>query len=297
MQQNLLSTDRIYAGQGRRLRSRFVGTIGVLLSASMILASCASVSNFTSPLEPKFEGNFSDEQAEFDQTIEVVSYNISYGEDIDQAISELTGFDELNDADIILLQEMDEAGTETIARSLGYNFVYYPASIHSYHKKNFGNAILSKWPISDPEKIILPYANPRNQQKRIAVKAVVTIDGIQIPTYSVHTETFWLGPKKRNAQIDALVDSIDESNQYLIVGGDFNTLTPASLKYLEERFDQIGLERASAGAGYSAGVAPFGFTLDHVFAKGMPAMEVGNSDEAKASDHFPIWVSIAPDAE
>jgi endonuclease/exonuclease/phosphatase family metal-dependent hydrolase len=261
------------------------------------MTSCASVSNFTDPLEPRFEGNFSDEQAEFDQTIEVVSYNISYGEDIDQAISELTGFDELSDADIILLQELDEAGTESIARSLGYNFVYYPASIHSHHNKNFGNAILSKWPISDPEKILLPYASPRNQQTRIAVKAIVTIDGIQIPTYSVHTETFWLGPKKRNAQIDALVDSIDGNYQYIIVGGDFNTLTPGSLKYLETKFDQIGVERASAGTGYSAGFAPLGFTLDHIFAKGMPAIEVGNSEQAKASDHFPIWVSIASDPE
>jgi endonuclease/exonuclease/phosphatase family metal-dependent hydrolase len=284
-------------GQDKRLRLRFIGIIGALLSASMLLASCASVSNFTAPLEPRFEGNFSDEQAEFDHTIEVVSYNISYGEDVDQAISELTEFDELSGADIILLQEMDEAGTESIARSLGYNFVYYPASIHSHHKKNFGNAILSKWPISDPEKIILPYANPRNQQTRIAVKAIVTIDDIQIPTYSVHTETFWLGPKKRNAQIDTLVDSINEGYPYIIVGGDFNTLTPGSLKYLEAKFDQIGMERASVGSGYSAGIAPLVFTLDHVFAKGMPVIEVGNSEQAKASDHFPICVSIAPDLE
>ena len=284
-------------GQDKRFRLRFIGIIGALLSASMLLASCASVSNFTAPLEPKFEGNFSDEQAEFDRTIEVVSYNISYGDAVDEAISELTEFEELNDADIILLQEMDEVGAETIARSLGYNFVYYPASIHSHHNKNFGNAILSKWPISDPEKIILPYENPRNQQTRIAVKAVVTIDGIQIPTYNVHTETFWLGSKKRNAQIDALVDSIDESYQYAIVGGDFNTLTPGSLEYLEAKFAQIGMERASAGAGYSAGVPPFVFTLDHVFAKGMPVMKAGNSEQAKASDHLPIWVSIAPNLE
>ena len=94
-----------------------------------------------------------------------------------------------------------------------------------------------------------------------------------------------------------MVNSIDENHQYVIVGGDFNTLTPGSLKYLEAKFDQIGMERASKASGHSAGVAPLGFTLDHVFAKGMPAIEVGNSEQARASDHLPIWVSIAPDLE
>jgi hypothetical protein len=105
-------------GQDKRLRLRFIGIIGALLSASMLLASCASVSNFTAPLEPRFEGNFSDEQAEFDQTIEVVSYNISYGEDVDQAISELTEFDELSGADMLQLRVLPGLNSQSPQKKL-----------------------------------------------------------------------------------------------------------------------------------------------------------------------------------
>ena len=53
--------------------------------------------------------------------IKVVSYNISFAEHIDLAIQELGEFE---DADVILLQEMDEAGTELVAKSLKYDYVY-----------------------------------------------------------------------------------------------------------------------------------------------------------------------------
>lgn len=266
----------------------------ILLAACILLVSCGPANNYSSTLEPRFEGNFADQTSDFSGTIKVISYNISFGENVDHAIHELSRSDELADADIILLQEMDEVGTEVIAQALDYNFVYYPASIHNHHGRNFGNAILSKWPIHDPEKMILPYKSPRNQEIRIAVKAVVTIADVEILTYSVHTETFWLGPQKRNGQVDALIDSIDTDYQHIIVGGDFNTLTRESAEDLEESFSEIGMLRASEGAGYTAKYGPFEFVLDHIFTKGMSATEVGKLEEAKASDHLPIWVQIVP---
>ena len=268
--------------------------VAELVVACTVMVSCAPVMNYDNSLEPRFAGNFSDERPDFDGTIKVVSYNISFAENVDRAIHELTEFDELRGADIILLQEMDEAGTELIAEALRYNFVYYPASVDSRHHKNFGNAILSKWPINDSEKIILPYLSPRNRQRRIAVKAVINIEELKVLTYSVHIETFWLGRRKRDAQMAFLVNSIDGVYQHAVVGGDFNTLTPKSIRELEDRFDRIGMQRASTGTGCTITYPIFGFTLDHVFTKGMSASRAGISGESEASDHLPIWVEVVP---
>ncbi len=268
--------------------------VAELLVACTVVVSCVPVMNYDNPLEPRFAGNFSDEQPDFDGTIKVVSYNIGFAKNVDRAIHELTEFDELRSADIILLQEMDEAGTQLIAQALRYEFVYYPASIHSYHHKNFGNAILSKWPISESEKILLPHVNPRNKQRRIAVKAVINIEQFKVLVYSVHIETFWLGQRKRDAQIAFVVNSIDGSYQHAVVGGDFNTLTRRSIRQLEDRFDRIGMERASKGTGSTVRYGFFGFTLDHIFTKGMYVSGSGICGESQASDHVPIWVELVP---
>ena len=268
--------------------------VAQLFVVCTVVVSCVPVMNYDNPAGPKFAGNFSDEPPEFDGTIKVVSYNIGFAKNVDRAIHELAEFDELRGADIILLQEMDEAGTQSIAQALRYEFVYYPASIHSYHDKNFGNAILSKWPISDSEKILLPYVNPRNKQRRIAVKAVINIQGFKVLTYSVHFETFWLGRRRRDAQIAFLLKSIDGRYRHAVVGGDFNTLTPKSIRELENRFDRMGMERASKGTGWTVRYPFIGFTLDHIFTKGMSVNRSGISGESVASDHVAIWVEAVP---
>src|SRR5215203_1264565 len=62
------------------------------------------------------------------KTLTVVSYNIWFAEAIDQAISEMQMIESQNGLDIILLQEMDEVGTEKIAHELQMNYIYFPRS-------------------------------------------------------------------------------------------------------------------------------------------------------------------------
>jgi endonuclease/exonuclease/phosphatase family metal-dependent hydrolase len=257
-----------------------------------LLASRRSVSNYLDPDKPKFEGNYSDGFPEFDGEIKVISWNISFSEEIDQAIQELREVEALQGAEVILLQEMDEAGTEAIAKALEYNYIYYPASIHSYHDRNFGNAVLSKWPIVDSEKIILPHRNPRNDQIRIAVRALLDVGDEKLPVYSVHTETFWLGQDSREDQISLLAEEIDPDYSTVIVGGDFNTLTPLSEKILTERMEVANLEPATDDAGATVGIGRFGLQFDHVFTRGLKTFEYGVWQESEASDHYPLWVEL-----
>lgn len=263
------------------------------------LLSYRTVTNYTDPDRPKFEGSYALEQPPFDGALKAVTWNIAFAEEIEQAITELQAIDELRPVDVLMLQEMDEVGTEQIARALGYNYLYYPASIHSHHGRNFGNAVLSRWPIVDSAKIILPHKNPSNDQIRIATRATIDVEGQQIPVYSVHTETFWLGPQQRKDQIAALADDaasrVAQGLYYVIIGGDFNTATPSSLVALTTILEEAGLQRVSQGAGGTLGLAGIGISLDHIFASNMTPLSAGALSETEASDHYPVWVLLELD--
>ena len=195
--------------------------LAVVLLVAALLISCRVETNYEDPNEPRFEGTYSDlspdDAPEPGDAIKVVTWNIAFAKEVGEAIEELSEIEELQGADIILLQEMDEEGTEAIAKALKYDYVYYPASIHSRHERNFGNAVLSKWPIVDSEKLILPHQNPANDQIRIAVRAIVDLNGLEMPVYSVHTETFWLGQEGRYDQFQFLAEEVDPDNDYVIV--------------------------------------------------------------------------------
>jgi endonuclease/exonuclease/phosphatase family metal-dependent hydrolase len=277
-----------------------------VLSALAPLAACRSIENYEELEEPVYRGQYSDGVSSENGTpiedgapfsngeIKVVTWNIAFADQIEQAIKEFQEFEALQRADIILLQEMDEEGVEAIALALRYDYVYYPASIHSHHEENFGNAVLSKWPISDSEKLILPHRNPKNDQIRVAVKALISVEDVEVPVYSVHTETFWLSESKRGEQLDYLAEAIEPKYNFVIIGGDFNTLTPGSVKALEERMTQAGFERASAGAGPTVEVVGVSATLDHLFVRGFSASEGGVWADTEASDHAPLWVTLTP---
>lgn len=264
----------------------------VIIVAVVLIMDQRAVVNYPESDLPFFSGEYSDGPPDGDGVIKVVTWNIAFAKEIDQAIEEINSNSTLQGADVILLQEMDESGTEAIARALNYDFVYYPASVHSRHGRNFGNAVLSKWPIVDSAKIILPHQNPTNQQIRIAVRALLSIDGREVPVYSVHTETFWLGSQGRNDQFAYLAERYGPDNEFVIAGGDFNTVTPASLESLDERFLQVGLERVSEGAGATKRVGNVGFTMDHIYARGLSTLNNGVVYEAEASDHYPVWVEL-----
>lgn len=266
-----------------------------LLMLLAVLTGCRSMKNYQGPNEPLFLGNHAESPPHFDGKIKAVTWNIKFSKEIEQAIAELNTVEELQGADILLLQEMDEAGVEAIARELKYNYVYFPASVHTHHDKNFGNAILAKWPMSAPAKVVLPHANPKNKQTRIASRAIVTVGETELLVYSVHTETFYLSGRKRAEQIGSLERDIGEEKATVIVGGDFNTFTPPGVAALERRLGQIGLTRVSKGSGPTFKYGLLTFTVDHMLAKGVTVSEAGAWSQTEASDHFPVWVNLLVD--
>src|SRR5258705_5512833 len=126
-------------------------------------ASCRAVLNYPSALGPRYGGAPPPTTtAHADgHLLRAVTYNAQWGKHIDRAINALQTRAPLPDADIVVLQEMDAEGTRRIADALGMSWVYYPAAVHPKLGHDFGNAVLSRWPIVADEKLMLPHIGGR----------------------------------------------------------------------------------------------------------------------------------------
>ncbi len=245
--------------------------------------------NYEEPDSPKFEGKYVVAPPKYEGTITAVSYNINFGELVDEALTDLA---QIPLPDLVMLQEMDEVGTDHIARETAMDYVYYPASVHR-HNKNFGNAILSRWPILRTQKLILPRRHPANKQMRIATKAKLDVNGTAVCVYCVHTEVYLTTRQYRRDQIQAITGDILNAGEYVIVGGDFNTVRRTSIRRLVAYFEALGFIRASKGVGPTVKklrVSPS--AADHIFTRGMTVVDAGRQKEINGSDHYPIWVQL-----
>ena len=266
--------------------------IAVVLCAVSLLAACDPIQNFENPNEPLFAADYAKRQPEFDGEIKTLTWNIKFGQEVETAIAELTEVEELQEADIILLQEMDEQGVDEIARALQYNYVYFPASIHTRHDKNFGNAILSPWPLARDHKILLPHADPYTGTRRIAVSADVTVGDDVHRVYSVHAATMTVGLGARLDQARTIALDARSTTRPTIIAGDFNTADPASKDQTIELLGEFGFAWASpaaldSGSGYNTR-----FTLDYIFARDVGLGDSGTFAGDSGSDHQPVWADL-----
>lgn len=258
-----------------------------------LMALLPQMENYDNPDGPLFTEQLVDAPDEVPTDLVVVSYNLRYGDEIEAAIAAYRQENPLPEADIVLLQEMDEDDVSRIARGLGYNYVYYPASV-AEDGDNFGNAILSRWPISDPAKLILPGLHPLSGQQRTATRAVVHVGDADILTYSTHIEVAASPGSLRREQFAAILDDIPDDATHVIVGGDFNTATSWGVDSLAEQFAAADMEHSTAGVGPTFtrfGLRPS--ATDHIFARGFETVDAGVLIEVTASDHFPVWARLA----
>jgi len=245
------------------------------------------------PAEPgltEIQGAFApvpEEQARHtSRPIRVVSFNIKLADHIDSAIAVL-GRDPLSTADIISLQEMDESGTERIARALQLNYIYYPGSIHPTRQRYFGPAILSRWPIEKTWKLALPYEAPIRRQRRNATAAVVNIAGTRVRVYAVHLETqLRASDHTREQQAAAVLADAELASGPVVVAGDFNSW------WIGKYFERRGFVWPTKTVGRTISF----FSWDHIFVRGMvkpSVLAAGAVREVRgASDHRPVWASV-----
>lgn len=272
-----------------------VASLLLVLLAARLLVVWRAVGDYSAPGGPRFEGAYAGEMGKFDGSLRVVTWNLHHGEELEQAIQSLEDVAELRDADILLLQEIDLDGVETIAQRLQYNYVYYPAFFSRRLQKEFGNAILAQWPLSYPDKIALPNALPGWLENRNSASASILLNGREINIYSVHLDYTWMLLRRGQSQVEFLSRAAGGEDNFIILGGDFNTWTPLSIAILDDWMDKIGLQRLTKGTGYTFEWSGLKLTLDHIFSKAVLDYQAGVYRQTNASDHYPVWAEITLD--
>ena len=218
-------------------------------------------------------------------TLRVVTFNVQWGKHVDRAINVLKTRAPLPGADIVVLQEMDAAGTQRIAEALGMSWVYYPAVVHPKLGHDFGNAVLSRWPIVADEKLMLPHIGGLRHAQRIATAATVIVGTTRVRVYSAHLGTpSDIRPSKRRDQADVIVADA-AAYPLVIVAGDMNS------HGIGKEFVARGFLWPTEHNGFTTAV----FNWDHVFFKGfaIPVTDQKSAgivrDTLGTSDHDPVW--------
>jgi endonuclease/exonuclease/phosphatase family metal-dependent hydrolase len=261
-----------------------------VLPLALLLSSCAHYVLYSDPNGPRYEGSFP-ARPDPEPGLRVVTFNIQYARHIDRAAALLQEDAHLRDADLMFLQEMDAPGTRCIAETLGLHYVYFPAVVHPSAGHDFGNAILSRWPIRDAKKIILPHLARLAHSQRIATAGTVDIDGIPVRLYSVHVAVpLTLSGRDRRDQLRSILDDASEAPGPVIIAGDLNS------HGLGEFFAKTGFAWPSRKIGSTKGM----FDVDQIFLRGFQLAEPGDvgvvHENRGASDHRPVWALLVPDS-
>lgn len=294
-------------------------------------------------------------QASQHHTLRVASYNIERGLRLDAIVTRWQEHSaRLND--VILLSEVDRgmarSGNRHVARdfaaALGYSWAYAVEFIE-LSKGNrrerriagendvghIGNAILSRYPLSNLQVIRLPSFFDFSKRfmarigSRMAVVADLLVGGRALSVASVHLESD-SSPQQRSQQMAALLGALRKRDrgQPIIIGGDLNTtgldvnrLTRSLLRrpWIVVKYPSIeALERiepmfstlSREGYDYRRGNLDahtfrdrgFKAHLDWFFFKNIEPEQVRNpviygafEDRYRFSDHLPIAIELGLD--
>jgi endonuclease/exonuclease/phosphatase family metal-dependent hydrolase len=258
-----------------------------LLAAAGVLAGCASTPhNYLDPDRPVYQGSYGASPSPRPER-RVVTFNIEYGTNVDQAIEALTSHPALRGADVLLLQEMDAPGVEAIAKALAMNYAYCPSSVSPKTKRDLGTAVLSPWPMEERFKVRLPHYSRMTGHARSVVGARVRIDGRDVRVYSVHFGTLLgLSGSQRREQLQAVLDDARDSSDPVLIGGDFNS------KGLAEQLASSGFSWTSQEAGKTWKI----FAFDHILMRGLGDPDLARSGVVRevkgVSDHYPLWATF-----
>ncbi len=250
------------------------------------LLGCATGRNYPDPEGPRYAGGTAvatGTRYKNPTALRVVSFNIEYGLRVDSAIAVLAGDPALRSADVLLLQEMDDEGTRRVADTLGMGYVYYPSVFRFNTHRDLGNAILSRWPIVEDRKIILPHLARIVHSQRAATAATIRVGEALVRVYSLHLGTMaGLAPAARRDQLQAVLADAERYPR-VVIGGDLND--PGIAGIARDRGYTWPTQRGPATTEIGR--------LDHILLKGLRSPDSAAAgtvlDVRGASDHLPVW--------
>ncbi|HYF83929.1 MAG TPA: endonuclease/exonuclease/phosphatase family protein [Clostridia bacterium] len=227
--------------------------------------------------------------AEVMPTIKVMTYNIHRGVNRDNELN-LDGIVEAvknSGAEIIALQEVERYSVRTkfqdqiryIADKLSMQYVF-GKSVNILNGQ-FGNAILSKYPIEEYEVRELPSEG----ENRTLLRAQLDVYGYKISFYNTH---LGLKQSERDKQIEAILKIAGDGNN-LILAGDFNEKVDKLGAITQKYGDCASFENNDSKATFeNEGISE---RIDYIFTSKGFEVKSYNVPISDASDHYPV-VSI-----
>lgn len=244
-------------------------------------------------------------------TLKILQWNILRKEDPDHIVQ----FIKQTNPDIVVAQELIE-NTEKkidtakyISNKLGFNYFFKEADTWSPAKNNKtsqGNVIFSRFPITESKfsQLTKPYHNPpdANYEGRVYVEITTKINNklLSIGTTHLAFSPKFVITKKREKEVDNLIDVIKSKKSAFIFSGDLNS-PPNSYT-----IKQIQKYLAHAGPDYSQPTwttKPFDYhgqfkedklcwRLDYIFTTKDIKIIKSQIIKTDYSDHLPILLTL-----
>jgi endonuclease/exonuclease/phosphatase family metal-dependent hydrolase len=230
----------------------------------------------------------------------VVSLNMAKEERSKRIFQDLKESSLFKTADVWLLQEATGAAPE-VARELGLHYAYAPAE-RVDHDTMSGLAILSRYPIDDSHRVLLPhYKLLFNTSCRIALSARVRGPAGPVRVLNAHLDTR-ITQEQRLQQAGALFN-LERDRVPIVIGGDFNT---SNIRWIGSLLPIPGQNHAGAmrklfeGHGFTS---PFDgrdktfkllglpLQLDWIFTKRLKTVASG-TENIPFSDHNAVWADL-----
>jgi endonuclease/exonuclease/phosphatase family metal-dependent hydrolase len=270
-----------------RAESGFDSGVPRYLVLALVMAGllgCRTGRNYPDLTGPRYAGSASVAAPRSSgDTLRIASFNIEFARHVDSAIALLRSDSSLAAADVLLLQEMDAPGAQRIAEALGMSFVYYPAIYHKRAEHDFGNAVLSRWPIIGDAKLILPHPSRYAGTHRIATAATIRVGRDTVRVYSTHLGTpLDVRGSRRREQLRAIIADAAPFRR-VVIGGDLN----------DHGAGRVAVEMGYAWPTESGPKTNRLGRWDHIFLKGLAPADSNASgtvlDAYHISDHRPVW--------
>ncbi|MFD0697572.1 endonuclease/exonuclease/phosphatase family protein [Paenibacillus sp. GCM10027628] len=217
------------------------------------------------------------------ESFAIMTFNIHHGEGLDGKVNlyRIAEFLKKQHADVIALQEVDRYRLRSgyvdqaleLAQLLGMH-VCFSASL-SYSVGQYGNAILSRYPIVNSARTLLP----GDKERRSVLTATLHVGSEDIHIADTH---LGLSTEDRTVQMKQISEILAPIQGPLIIAGDFNTdKDPSSLSSQLRQISTLPLLHGLTSTFHSGAV------IDHIctnLQNPQPAWTI----QTAVSDHFPV---------
>lgn len=224
--------------------------------------------------------------------LRIMTYNIHHGTDKvgNDNLDSIVDLIEEYNPDIVGLQEVDKNLVRTnftdqikyLADKLSMYYCF--GANRSFIKGEYGNGILSKYPIVDVQNIKL-----QGIETRGLLKSSILIDNNKINFLVTH---LGLDYNERNNQYKVIKEYVDIFEDNLIMVGDFNSLgSDPNIIYLQNKLNDSGLKTLN-NYNNTLNVYKNKSRIDYVFSSKSMKIKGYKLEKVDYSDHFPVIVDI-----